>query len=64
MLLKNCNKKQKQERKKRNKLLHWNKNKLDCVEMLGTKSVMDRIIDHNEFLAIIKEKKGYYNHKN
>ena len=63
MLLKNCNKKQKQERKKRNKLLHWNKNKLDCVEMLVTKSVMDRIIDHNEFLAIIKEKKGYYNQK-
>ena len=63
MLLRNCNKKQKQERKKRNKLLHWNKNKLDFVEMLVTKSVMDRIIDHNEFLAIIKEKKGYYNQK-
>ena len=48
MLLKNCNKKQKQERKN-NKLLYLAKNKLDCVEMLVSKSVMDGIIDHNKF---------------
>ena len=35
------------------------KNKLDCVEMLVSKSVMDGIIDHNEFAAIMKEKKDY-----
>ena len=39
------------------------KNKLDCVEMLVSKSVIDRIIDHNEFLAIMKEKKDYDNQK-
>ena len=43
--------------KKRNRLLHLVKNKLDCVEMLVSKSVQDGIIDHEEFLAIIKEKK-------
>ena len=32
------------------------KNKLDCVEMLAIKSVEDAIIDHNEFVAIMKEK--------
>ena len=31
------------------------KNKLDCVES---------VIDHNEFLAIMKEKKDYGGHKN
>ena len=44
-------------RKSNNKLLYLAKNKLDCVEMLVSKSVMDGIIDHNEFLAIMKEKK-------
>ena len=39
-------------------------NKLDCVEMLVSKSVMDGIIDHNEFLAVMKEKKDYDNQKN
>ena len=62
MLLKNCSKKQRQE-KKHNRLLYLAKNKLDCVEMLVSKSVMDGIIDHNEFLAIMKEKKGYDNQK-
>ena len=62
-MLKNCNKKQKQERKS-NKLLHLAKDKLDCVEMLVIISVMDGIIDHNEFLAIMKEKKYYENKKN
>ena len=62
-MLKNCNKKQKQERKN-NKLLYLAKDKLDCVEMLVIISVMDGIIDHNEFLAIMKEKKYYENKKN
>ena len=43
--------------KKHNRLLYLAKNKLDCVEMLISKSVEDGIIDHNEFLAIMKEKK-------
>ena len=51
-------------RKKHNKLLYLAKNKLDCVEMLDSKSVMDGIIDHNEFLAIMKEKKDYDCQKN
>ena len=33
------------------------KNKLDCVEMLVSKSVQDGLIDHNKFLATMKEKK-------
>ena len=63
MLLKNCNKKQKQKRKN-NRLLYLTKNKLDCVEMLVSKLVQDGIIDHNEFLAIMKEKKDYDSQKN
>ena len=35
------------------------KNKVDCVEMLVSKSVIDGIVDRNEFLAIMKEKKDY-----
>ena len=54
----------KTRKKKHNKLLYLAKSKLDCIEMLVSKSVMDRIIDHNEFLAIMKEKKGYDNKKN
>ena len=50
--------------KKHNKLLYLGKNKLDCFEMLISKSVEDGIIDHNEFTAIIKEKKQYDNKKN
>ena len=50
--------------KKHNKLLYLTKSKLDCVEMLVSKSVMDGIIDHNEFLAIMKEKKDYDNQNN
>ena len=38
---------------KHNRLLYLAKNKLDCVEMLVSKSVQDGIIGHNEFLAII-----------
>ena len=40
------------------------KKNLDCVEMLVSKSVMDEIIDHNEFLAIMKDKKDYDSQKN
>ena len=54
----------KTRKKKHNKLLYLAKNKLDCVEMLVSKSVMDRIVDHNEFLAIKKEKKDYDCQKN
>ena len=32
--------------------------------MLVSKSVIDGIIDHNEFLAIVKEKKDYDCQKN
>ena len=49
--------KKKTKKKKHNKLLYLGKNKSDCIEMLISKSVEDGIIDHNEFLAIIKEKK-------
>ena len=63
MLLKIYNKKQKQERKNTANYCIWLK-KLDCVEMLVSKSVMDGIIDHNEFLAIMKEKKDYDCQKN
>ena len=54
----------KTRKKKHNKLLYLAKNKLACVEILVSKSVMDRIIDHNEFTAIIKEKKDYDCQKN
>ena len=45
-------------KKKHNKLLYLAKNKLDCVEMLISKSVEDGVIDHNEFTAIMEEKKS------
>ena len=54
----------KARKKKHNKLLYLAKKNLDCVEMLVSKSVMDEIIDHNEFLAIMKEKKDYDSQKN
>ena len=54
----------KTRKKKHNKLLYLGKNKLDCVETVVSKSVMDGIIDHNEFLAIMKEKKDYDCQKN
>ena len=53
----------KARKKKHNKLLYLAKNHLDCVEMLVGKSAQDGIIDHNEFLAMMKEKKGYDNQK-
>ena len=51
-------------KKSHNKLLYLSKSKLDCIEMLISKSVEDEIIDHNEFTAIIKEKKDYDSQKN
>ena len=56
----------KKEEKKHDKLLYLGKNKLYSIEMLISRSVEDGIIDHNEFLAIIKEKnrKQYDNEKN
>ena len=50
-------------KKKHNRLLYLAKNKLDFIEMLISKSVEDGIIDHNEFTAIIKEKKQYDSQK-
>ena len=58
MLLKNYFKKLKQG-KKHNKLLYLAKSKLDCIEMLISKSVEDGIIDHYEF----NEKKNYDSQK-
>ena len=46
-------------KKKHNKLLCLSKNKLDCIEMLIINSIKDRIINHDEFLEILKEKKEY-----
>ena len=54
----------KTRKKKHIRLLYLAKNKLDCVEMLVSKSVMDGIIDHNEFFDIMKEKTDYDNQKN
>ena len=54
----------KTRKKKHNRLLCLGKNKLDCVEMLISNSIKDGIIDHNEFLVILKEKKEYDCQKN
>ena len=56
-VVKKLQQKTKTRKKLHNKLLYLTKNQLDCVEMLVSKSVMDEIIDHIEFLAIMKEKK-------
>ena len=63
-VVKKLQQERKTRKKKYNRLLYLAKNKLDCVEMLVSKSVMDGIIDHNEFLAIMKEKKDYDCQKN
>ena len=44
-------------KKKHNKLLYLAKNKLDCVEMLVSQAIVDQIISHYEFKAIMNEKK-------
>ena len=43
-------------KKKHNKLLYLAKNKLDCIEMLISNSIKNEIIEHDEFLEILKEK--------
>ena len=56
--------KQKKRKKKHNKLLYLGKNKLDCIEMLISQAITDRIVDHDEFKAIIHKKKDYGIEKN
>ena len=46
------------EKKSHNKLRYIAKNKLDCIEMLISKSLEDGAIDDNKFTAIINEKKS------
>ena len=46
----------KTRKKKHNRLLYLAKNKLICVEMLISNSIKDGIIDHDEFIPILKEK--------
>ena len=41
--------------KKHNRLLYLAKNKLDCIEMLISNSIKDGIINHDEFLEILKD---------
>ena len=50
--------------KKYNRLLYLAKNELDWVEMLISNSIKDGIIYHDEFTAILKEKKYYDCQKN
>ena len=42
-------------KKKHNRLLYLAKNKLDCIEMLISNSIKDGIINHDEFLEILKD---------
>ena len=49
----------KKRRRKHNKLLYLGKNKLDCIEILISQAITNRIIDDDEFKAIINEKKDY-----
>ena len=45
--------------KKKHKLFYLAKNKLDCIELMISNSIKNGIIDHDEFLEILKEKKQY-----
>ena len=54
----------KKRKKRLGKLLYLGENKSDCIEMLISQAITDRIIDHDEFKAIIDEKKDYDNKKN
>ena len=56
-------KQKKKEKTTLEKLLYLGKNSIDCIEMLISQAITDRIIDHDEFTAIIKEKKDYKNKK-
>ena len=40
------------------------KNRLHCIEMLISNSIKDGIINHDEFLEILKEKEEYDSLKN
>ena len=51
--------KEKERKKKHNKLLYLGKNKLYCIEMLISQSIMDLSISHDEFKMIMNEKKDY-----
>ena len=51
-------------KKKHNRLLYLCKNKLDCVEMLISNSIEDKLISRDQFLQILKEKKQYDRSKN
>ena len=42
-------------KKKHNRLLYLAKNELDCIEMLISNSIKDGIINHDEFLEILKD---------
>ena len=44
--------------------MHLAKNKLYCVKMLISNSIKDGIINHDEFTAILKERKDYDCRKN
>ena len=54
----------KKKKKNHNKLLYLGKNKLDCIKMLISQAITDRIINHDEFKAIINEKNNYDSQKN
>ena len=51
-------------KKKYNRLLYLCKNKLDCVEIPISNSIKDKLISHDQFLQILKEKKQYDLSKN
>ena len=51
-------------KKKHKRLLYLAKNKLDWIEMLISNSIKDGIINHDEFLEILKEKMTYDSLKN
>ena len=55
--------KQKNRKKKHNKVIYLGKNKLDCVEMLISQAIIDLKISHEEFKMIVDEKKDYDNQK-
>ena len=44
-------------KKKRNKIIYLGKNKLDCIEMIISQSIVDLNISHEEFKMIMNEKK-------
>ena len=45
-------------KKKLNKLLYLVKNKLDCIETLISNSIKDGVINHDELLEVLKEKRS------